>query len=113
MSEDQDSEPNITWIIATVQKSPRKRLAAWQTRAGLAEDGTVYLPAAICGNEQQVFMCATWDGVPLLSWGGHVYLPSDWLAEEYPLHADDVNHIAQRVRALALNTPPNSKGTTP
>jgi hypothetical protein len=105
MSEDNDAEMN--WL--TVEAPPGKKIPAWTRSAAITKDGTIYLPVAICGDENRAMMAATWDGgVPFLQRDGHLYLPADWMAQEYTREAENIQHIAERVRQLAsqdLSTP--------
>lgn len=60
----------------------------WQRVIGLSSGGTVYVPAAIAGNEQAVFLCALNDGILGKRHLNHDYVPADWLAREYPKCAE-------------------------
>jgi hypothetical protein len=94
------NDPEMNWL--TVESPPGRKIPAWARAAAITKDGTVYLPAAICGDENRAMMAAAWDGgIPLLERDGHVYLPADWMAQEYPREAENVQHIAERVRQLA------------
>ena len=42
-------------------------------------------------------LCASFDGVPAVIDKRHVYLPTAWLATEYPDMADVFRRIEQRV----------------
>lgn len=81
-----------------VPNPPGHRKPEWFRSAALAEDGTVYAPAVVAGNELAVTMAATYDGVSALVSDHHVYLPTDWLAREYPVVADICEKIAQKTR---------------
>jgi hypothetical protein len=99
------NNPEMNWL--TVEAPPGRKIPAWARSAAITKDGTVYLPAAICGNENQAMMAATWDGgVPLLQRDEHLYLPADWMAQEYPQEAENIQHIADRVRLLAKEQTP-------
>ena len=74
----------------------------WQCQAACAADGTIFAPAAIAGNETAVFLCAGYDGVPCVVDAKHVYLPTDWLAREYPAVRDICAVIEKRVREAEL-----------
>jgi hypothetical protein len=68
--------------------------------AALSDDGTVFIPAAIAGHEQQAVLCATWDGtVPLVIDDDHAYLPAQWMAREYPEIADICHVIEEQTKA--------------
>lgn len=101
----EDNAQEMTWL--TVEGPPGRKIPAWTRSAAITNDGTVYLPAAICGDENRAMMAAMWDGgVPLLQRDGHLYLPADWMAQEYPREAENVQHIADRVRQLAKEQTP-------
>lgn len=77
---------SLTWIMTDGNgiKAPK-----WQRLAAVADDGTVFVPAAIAGNEQMIFLIAGWDGnVPVVSNRKHLYVPARWLAKERPDIAD-------------------------
>jgi hypothetical protein len=62
------------------------------------EHGTVFIPAAIAGNEDMATFAAMADGVPCVEDSGHVYLPSGWIARECPRVADVCELIERQVR---------------
>jgi hypothetical protein len=67
--------------------------------AALAGDGVVFMPAAAGGDERAVVLCASFDGVPMVTADKHVYVPCDWMAREFPEIADLAQKIERRVRA--------------
>jgi hypothetical protein len=75
----------------------------WMRSVAVGDDGTIFAPAAMSGNEQRAMLCASWDGVPaVLSGRGnakHVYLPVKWLAKEYPELSELVRNIERSVNA--------------
>ena len=71
----------------------------WLRTAGYAENGDVFAPAAITGNEKAAFMCAGFDGVPMFALDGHPFFPTHWLATEYPKTAELCTKIEARVRS--------------
>jgi hypothetical protein len=86
----------MTWF--TMANPPGSDRPAWMRSAALADDGTVFAPAAIAGNELRSFLVAAWDGdVPTVTDHGHYYLPTSWLAREYPDVADIGTLIEKRV----------------
>lgn len=89
------SEVNMTWVVAPAK--PR-----WLASAAMAPDGTVFVPAAYAGDEHKVKLCAVFDGETILEKGGHIYVPSGWLAREYPDTADLCELIGRRVKALTV-----------
>jgi hypothetical protein len=70
----------------------------WVRSACLADDGRVFAPAIVAGDEMRVLLCAAHDGVSLILDDGHAYLPTDWLAREYPEVADVCARIESRLR---------------
>jgi hypothetical protein len=82
----------LIWLCVPGQK-PR-----WLLSAALdPETLTVFMPAAAAANETAVTLSASFDGIPLVSDEGHVYLPTKWLAQEYPEIADLCQKIEKRV----------------
>lgn len=71
----------------------------WVRTAGYAENGDVFAPSAITGNEKVAFMCAAFDGVPMFVLDGHPFFPTHWLATEYPETAELCTKIEARVRS--------------
>jgi hypothetical protein len=74
----------------------------WQRSAFVADDGTVYVPAALTDDrELAVVLKAAWDGnVSLVFQDGHYFLPARWIAVEYPEVADLCDLIERRVREV-------------
>jgi len=72
-----------------------RKLTAWQRSYGVSEDGEFYVPAAIAGDEQKVMMCASYDGISVASYKGHLYVPLTWAKKEFP-DADEVWEAFER-----------------
>jgi hypothetical protein len=71
----------------------------WQRSAALdSETDTVFMPAAATGNEQKASLCASFDGTSAVIDAGHIYLPTRWIASEYPDMADLCLKIEGKVR---------------
>jgi hypothetical protein len=85
----------IVWLepAKTVARVPK-----WLTTAGMSDSGTVFVAARVAGNELAVTLAAQFDGVPAALYRRHVFLPVDWLAQEYPATADDLKVVERRVR---------------
>ena len=80
---------------------------AW-IRSAFVDDGhTVYLPGAITAvHENQVFLCAGFDGVCIVSEKGHFYFPADWLCREFPANKDLITSAEQRcIQATCPQSP--------
>lgn len=82
---------NFRWIEVD---APGER---WMRSAALCNDGTVYVPAAIAGEETMAFLCAGWDGISGVIDDGHLYLPARWLAESFPDTKETCDLIESRV----------------
>lgn len=74
-----------------------RNVPGWMRSAALADDGTVFVPAAIVG-EMDAAMSAGYDGVTIVQYRGHGFVPADWLRQEYPQAADLVTKIERGVR---------------
>lgn len=86
----------MRWVASS---KPSNKAPLWARSAALADDGTVFIPAAIAGNEMRTVLAATWDSnVPMVIDSGHAYLPSTWMARECPRNADICELIERRVR---------------
>jgi hypothetical protein len=75
----------------------KKRAPGWGRRCALDEDGDFWVPAALGGSETAVFMCAAFDGEPVMRESGHIYVRDRWLSREHPELAD----LLGRMRANA------------
>lgn len=78
-------------------------LPQWQRSAGIDADGTVYVPACIAGHEHIVTLCAFHDGVTVILHQEHPYIPSTWMAREYPPVRDLCEKIERRLRKEVSN----------
>lgn len=73
----------IRWV--RFEQLEEKKLPLWLRTIAVALDGSeVFVPAAIGGNEDAVILCAAWDGAAFVRRLGHVYVPTSWLAIEFP-----------------------------
>lgn len=61
-----------------------KKMPKWIRSLGISDDGVVFVPAAIGGNEQNVFLCTAYDGASAATYRNHVFVPSTWLSKEFP-----------------------------
>ncbi|MNV27958.1 hypothetical protein D3C71_1191280 [compost metagenome] len=76
----------MRWI--EFQQLDGKRHPAWKRTLGVSEEtGEVFVPAAMAG-EQNVLLCAAYDGTTVASNHGHVYVPASWLSREFPATKD-------------------------
>ena len=90
----------MRWI--EVENQTKKKVPKWIRSAGLADDGTVYIPAAVSGNEQAALLSASWDGISMVSYLNHIFLPTSWLAKEYPMTQELCIKIERRLKEVAF-----------
>lgn len=87
----------MMWI--EVANPAGQKVPKWKRSAALADDGTIFVPAIIAGDEQIVFLTASWDGVSVITdEDGHVFVPSNWVLREYPGTEEICSVIESRVR---------------
>jgi hypothetical protein len=97
----------ITWIRPDFKKAG---VPQWLVTAGISDDGTVFVPARIAGNEMAVTLAAGWDGgVAMAIYRDHAFLPVEWMVREYPKLADDLRIVEQRVREAAAKEGADSR----
>lgn len=85
------------WV--SVENSEGRRFAKWKRSSLWVPDGRVFMPAAIWMDERAAILCASHDGNQTLVMDkGHVYVSSDWLANEFPKYAEDIRSIADNIR---------------
>ena len=99
MTSEERATPAITWIRPEFTKAG---VPQWLTTAGISDDGTVFVPARVAGNEMAVTLAAGWDGnVAMVTYRAHAFLPVDWMVGEYPKLADDLRAVEKKVREEA------------
>jgi hypothetical protein len=84
---------NLRWC-ETDQDGPR-----WKRSAAIADDGTIFLPAAIVG-ERNAFMRASYDGISVVVYRKHMFTPVGWMKLEYPKAVDLLTEIEHRIRGF-------------
>ena len=90
----------LKWMV--VENHPnQKKIPEWQRSSAIDENGVVFAPAAICGNEKNIFLCALYDGVSVAWNEGHAYYPTEWLSQEFPETADIMRLIYLKIRGAA------------
>lgn len=80
-----------------------KNFPKWVRSVGISEDGTVFVPAAIAGNEQEVFLCTAYDGAAVATYRNHVFVPATWLAKEFPDAKELCEIMENRAKAEIAN----------
>jgi len=62
--------------------------------------GAVFLPAALFGNQDQIFICCGYDGTETIQDAdGRIYAPADWLATEFPEHRNQIEELKKQIGA--------------
>ncbi len=70
-----------------------------QKQTAIVSGGAVFLPAALFGNQDQIFICCGYDGTETIQDAdGRIYAPADWLATEFPEYAERINQIKQEAK---------------
>jgi hypothetical protein len=64
---------------------------------GLDDDEAIWIAGAVVGNEDAVFLCATYDGQAVVICEKRKYFRSEWLKAHYPQHRDVVEIIERLV----------------
>lgn len=80
-----------------------RKMPAWQLAYGVDEDGEFYLPGAIAGDEQKVMMSASFDGISVVTYKGHLYVPLSWAKKEFPAAGEVWTAFEKRVKDLGLS----------
>ena len=75
-------------------KKGQKKQPEWLRTVLRSDDGELFIPGAVTGNEQAAFLCASFDGVCLASFKKHTFLPVSWLKKEYPKNKELMELIA-------------------
>lgn len=71
----------------------------WVRSIAVADDGTVYAPAAMTNDEDGAFARVFFDGeIKMIFDEDHLYLPTRWIAGAYPEVADLCESIEAKVR---------------
>ncbi len=78
----------VVWYTPSHGKLNGK-IKEWARYVARADDGTIYVPALLAGNEMAVMLCASYDGTKvLLDDKNHSFYPLEWMAREFPHTAD-------------------------
>lgn len=84
--------------FVTAGTSPGVKMAKWQRSAGInAKTGDVFVPAHIAGNEQELLLCASFDGEPCAILHKHLFVRSSWMKKEYPKTKEVCEKIESKI----------------
>lgn len=67
-----------------IDKEKLGKWPEWARLYAIDETGQVFVPAAAGGDEQEVFLCTTYDNTPVVEFNDHMFVPALWLHKEYP-----------------------------
>jgi len=88
------AEPEIVRLEYPVPED-RPRTPKWKRSALIIpERGQCFIPAAVFANEDHAYLMCIYDGAPTLTFRGHVYVLTSWLAKEAPEFANDLDRVA-------------------
>ncbi len=77
-----------------------KKIPKWKRSVGLSNESVVFVPAAIAGNENNVYLCAAYDASQTVRYLNHIYVSADWLAIEFPNTKAVCETISIKVREI-------------
>lgn len=87
----------MIWL--TVDDRPGNDTPRWVRSVAVADNGTIYAPAAMTDDESGAFIRVFFDGdVAMIFDEDHLYLPTGWIADAYPRVADICDKIEAKVR---------------
>jgi len=91
----------IQWF--SVSNLDGKRFPEWRRSFGVSDNGTVFVPAAMAGDEteQNVMLCALGDKQGTAVYLDHHFVPSDWLKNEFPKHSELIEIIEARAQTVS------------
>ena len=87
-----------TWVAPDLLGA---HLPTWARTSVQDASGTVFVPAALGGNELAVALSAVHDGETLVRCHGHVYLRADWMRVQFTEEAETIDVVERRVRNAA------------
>lgn len=79
--------------VIKIQNQTGRELEAFVTDCGI-----IFLPAALFGNEETILYCTAYDGAETIQADGHIYAAADWLATEFPEHAERIREVSKRIK---------------
>lgn len=72
----------MIWL--EIENPEGKKIPKWIRTLGISTEQTIFVPAAIGGNEMTVSLCTAYDGTAMVTYRNHVFVPSAWLSKEFP-----------------------------
>lgn len=72
----------MQWL--TIENPKSHQYPMWLRSFAVEDDGQVWMPAALAGDEATTVLCLAFDGEEGVERDGHVYVRASWLAREFP-----------------------------
>ncbi|PHN33537.1 hypothetical protein [Pseudomonas sp. ICMP 561] len=72
----------MIWL--EIENPEGKKIPKWMRTLGVSEDHSIFVPAAIGGNEMSVSLCTAYDGTAMVTYRNRVFVPSTWMSKEFP-----------------------------
>jgi hypothetical protein len=73
---------------------------AWKRSAILDDNGSVWVPAIIAGNERIVFLCLGYDAQNYIIEQGHVFVKAEWMKKTFP----ETSEICEIISGKLINS---------
>jgi hypothetical protein len=86
----------IRWCV--IENPPGRDIPEWQRTAAIDSKGVVFAPAAFSDRpESHVMMCVMFDGVDAIQDNGHLYVPAEWIKNEFPEMTELCDKVIKKV----------------
>ena len=57
----------------------------------------VFVPLEVFGNMPELFLCACYDGVPIISDEGHPFVPASWIIRQQPELEQNIKRVVNQM----------------
>ena len=104
---------NLQWFETTHSCN---KLSQWARRVCLNSDGILFVPGIVAGNMTSVFLCASWDGEPIImDDDGHVFVRADWISQENsdPRLKKSIETLKKKITKVLIKEMQNDQKSTP
>ena len=88
----------MQWV--EMENPEGKKIPKWKRSAGFSNESTVFVPAAIAGSENEVYLCAAYDGTQTVTYLNHIYVPAEWLGSEFSDTAAICEIMSKNIRDI-------------
>ena len=90
------------WV--EIEQPKGSSVPLWQRCGGVAEDGVVFIPAAVTGNEQDVEARAKASGTTVVNHLDHLFVPATWMAVEFSALKQLCELMETKVKGIYQNS---------